>query len=60
MCGIVAAAAMRNIVPNLLEGLKKLEYRGYDLAGLALIDNHQIIRRRAVGALWHWNQNYKT
>ena len=38
MCGIVAAVADRNIVPQLLEGLRKLEYRGYDSAGLALID----------------------
>ena len=38
MCGIVAAVADRNIIPVLLEGLRKLEYRGYDSAGLALID----------------------
>ncbi len=37
MCGIVAAAAAGNIVPVLVEGLKKLEYRGYDSAGLAVI-----------------------
>jgi len=35
MCGIVAAVATRNIVPVLVEGLKKLEYRGYDSAGIA-------------------------
>lgn len=49
MCGIVAAAAKRNIVPVLLEGLKKLEYRGYDSAGLAVIVHHRIERQRAVG-----------
>jgi glutamine---fructose-6-phosphate transaminase (isomerizing) len=38
MCGIVAAIATGNIVPVLLEGLTKLEYRGYDSAGLAVID----------------------
>ena len=38
MCGIVAGVAERNIVPILLEGLKRLEYRGYDSAGLAV--NH--------------------
>jgi glucosamine--fructose-6-phosphate aminotransferase (isomerizing) len=36
MCGIVAAVADRNIVPVLIEGLRKLEYRGYDSAGLAV------------------------
>ncbi len=48
MCGIVAAAARRNIVPVLLEGLRKLEYRGYDSAGLAIIDNG-LHRLRSVG-----------
>ncbi|MDE3020233.1 MAG: glutamine--fructose-6-phosphate transaminase (isomerizing) [Pseudomonadota bacterium] len=38
MCGIVAAIASRNVAPLLLEGLKRLEYRGYDSAGLALLD----------------------
>ena len=37
MCGIVAAIARRNIVPVLIEGLRKLEYRGYDSAGLAIL-----------------------
>jgi glucosamine--fructose-6-phosphate aminotransferase (isomerizing) len=36
MCGIVTAIAAGNIVPVLIEGLNKLEYRGYDSAGLAL------------------------
>ena len=50
MCGIVAAAATgRNIVPVLLEGLRKLEYRGYDSAGLAVINAGRLERRRAVG-----------
>ena len=49
MCGIVAAVADRNIVPVLLEGLRKLEYRGYDSAGLALIDDSGLHRLRAVG-----------
>jgi len=38
MCGIVAAVAQRNVVPILLEGLKRLEYRGYDSAGVAVIN----------------------
>ena len=49
MCGIVAAVADRNIVPVLLEGLRKLEYRGYDSAGLALINESGLQRLRAVG-----------
>ena len=49
MCGIVAAAAGNNIVPVLVEGLKKLEYRGYDSAGLAVIGNTGIERVRSVG-----------
>jgi glucosamine--fructose-6-phosphate aminotransferase (isomerizing) len=49
MCGIVAAAAGKNIVPVLIEGLKKLEYRGYDSAGIAIIGDGAIERVRAVG-----------
>jgi glucosamine--fructose-6-phosphate aminotransferase (isomerizing) len=49
MCGIVAAVAKRNVVPVLIEGLNKLEYRGYDSAGLAYLDNGHINRLRSVG-----------
>jgi glucosamine--fructose-6-phosphate aminotransferase (isomerizing) len=50
MCGIVGAVAQRNVVPILIEGLKRLEYRGYDSAGVAVIDNQRhISRTRAVG-----------
>lgn len=49
MCGIVAAAASNNIVPVLIEGLKKLEYRGYDSAGLAVMGNNALERIRSVG-----------
>src|SRR5512132_1806499 len=38
MCGIVGAVAERNIVPVLLEGLRRLEYRGYDSCGIAYLD----------------------
>ena len=48
MCGIVGAAARRNVVPILIEGLRKLEYRGYDSAGIAIL-NEKIERVRAVG-----------
>ncbi|MBK8164121.1 MAG: glutamine--fructose-6-phosphate transaminase (isomerizing) [Gammaproteobacteria bacterium] len=48
MCGIVGAVAGRNVVPILIEGLSRLEYRGYDSAGVAVI-NGGIRRVRAVG-----------
>ncbi len=49
MCGIVGGIAQRNIVPILIEGLKRLEYRGYDSAGLAVINNKTIFRKRELG-----------
>ena len=49
MCGIVAGIAQRNVVPILLEGLRRLEYRGYDSAGLAVIESSVIKRKREVG-----------
>ncbi|TXI46125.1 glutamine--fructose-6-phosphate transaminase (isomerizing) [Methylophilus sp.] len=48
MCGIVGAVSNRNIVPLLIEGLSRLEYRGYDSAGIAVL-NQSIERARAVG-----------
>jgi len=48
MCGIVGAVSQRNVVPILIEGLSRLEYRGYDSAGVAVI-NGGIKRVRAVG-----------
>ncbi|MCK5925209.1 MAG: class II glutamine amidotransferase, partial [Methylococcales bacterium] len=49
MCGIVGGIAQRNVVPILIEGLKRLEYRGYDSAGLAVIDKNTVHRHREVG-----------
>src|ERR1700757_1063126 len=49
MCGIVGAVAQRNITPILVEGLRRLEYRGYDSAGVAVLDRDRIGLRRAVG-----------
>ena len=45
MCGIVGAVAQRDVSPVLLEGLKRLEYRGYDSAGLAVIDHEMQLQR---------------
>ncbi|HKU78980.1 MAG TPA: glutamine--fructose-6-phosphate transaminase (isomerizing) [Rhodanobacteraceae bacterium] len=49
MCGIVAASTQRDVVPILLAGLHALEYRGYDSAGLAVLDDGQLSRLRAPG-----------
>ena len=50
MCGIVGAIAERNVVEILLEGLRRLEYRGYDSAGVALLDNQgNLTRTRRIG-----------
>jgi glutamine---fructose-6-phosphate transaminase (isomerizing) len=50
MCGIVGAIAERNIVPILMEGLHRLEYRGYDSAGIAVLNGSQHMKRlRTVG-----------
>jgi glucosamine--fructose-6-phosphate aminotransferase (isomerizing) len=50
MCGIVGAAAERDVVPILIEGLRRLEYRGYDSAGLAVLTpEHELARVRTVG-----------
>ena len=49
MCGIVGAIARRNIVPVLVDGLKRLEYRGYDSSGIAVHLGSEITRVRKVG-----------
>ena len=48
MCGIVGAVAKRNIIPVLLEGLKRLEYRGYDSCGVAVVRDAHLQRARSV------------
>src|SRR5437588_11736047 len=50
MCGIVGAVAQRDVVPILMEGLRRLEYRGYDSAGIAVLNGTQHLKRlRTVG-----------
>ena len=50
MCGIVGAVAERDVIPILMEGLRRLEYRGYDSSGIAVIDaKHSLSRVRALG-----------
>ncbi|MFN9209572.1 MAG: glutamine--fructose-6-phosphate transaminase (isomerizing) [Betaproteobacteria bacterium] len=48
MCGIVGAVAQRNIVPLLIEGLRRLEYRGYDSCGVAIHADGEVVRARSV------------
>ena len=49
MCGIVGAVSYRDVVKDLVEGLRRLEYRGYDSAGVAILNDGNIQNRRAVG-----------
>jgi glucosamine--fructose-6-phosphate aminotransferase (isomerizing) len=51
MCGIVGIISNQNVVERLIDGLSRLEYRGYDSAGIATINNAEIARRRAPGKL---------
>lgn len=60
MCGIVGALAERDVVPVLLEGLRRLEYRGYDSAGIAVIDQKDTITRvRSAGKINALEQKIK-
>src|ERR1700730_7604459 len=49
MCGLVGVVAERNALPILMEGLRRLEYRGYDSAGVAVLDHGELARLRTVG-----------
>jgi glutamine---fructose-6-phosphate transaminase (isomerizing) len=51
MCGIVGILGTHQVTPLILEALKRLEYRGYDSAGIATVDDGRLDRRRAVGKL---------
>ena len=58
MCGIVGAVAERNVTPILIEGLQRLEYRGYDSAGVALVQaDGKVQRRREVGKVVNLSNN---
>ena len=58
MCGIVGGICKNNITPLLLEGLKRLEYRGYDSAGVVVLDkDNQLSRARSVGKVANLEQN---
>lgn len=51
MCGIIGVLGKNEVAPILVEALKRLEYRGYDSAGIATVHNNKLDRRRAVGKL---------
>ena len=56
MCGIIGIIGHEPVAPQLLEALKRLEYRGYDLAGVATIESGTLTRRRAEGKLKNLEQ----
>ncbi|MBZ0094158.1 MAG: glutamine--fructose-6-phosphate aminotransferase, partial [Sulfuricella sp.] len=60
MCGIIGAVAQRNVVPILLEGLRRLEYRGYDSAGLAVAVDGGLTRVRKPGRVAELEAEIKT
>jgi glucosamine--fructose-6-phosphate aminotransferase (isomerizing) len=60
MCGIIGYLGDKQVVPILIDGLRRLEYRGYDSAGVAVVRNGQIERRRSAGKLSNLEVAIKT
>jgi glucosamine--fructose-6-phosphate aminotransferase (isomerizing) len=60
MCGIVGAVSSRNVTKILVEGLRRLEYRGYDSAGLAIVDDHKLEIRKEQGKVINLEKSLAT
>ena len=60
MCGIIGYLGDKQVVPILIDGLRRLEYRGYDSAGVAVVRNGQIERRRSAGKLANLEEAIQT
>ena len=61
MCGIIGGICKKNITPVLVNGLKKLEYRGYDSAGVVVLSkNNQLLRARSVGKVINLEENIQS
>ena len=60
MCGIVGAVSSRNVTKILVEGLRRLEYRGYDSAGLAIVDGHKLEIRKEQGKVINLEKSLAT
>jgi glucosamine--fructose-6-phosphate aminotransferase (isomerizing) len=60
MCGIIGCAGIGDAVPDLVEGLRRLEYRGYDSAGIAVLDGDGIGRRRVKGKIRDLEEDLRT
>lgn len=60
MCGIVGIVSSKNVVPSLVEGLKRLEYRGYDSSGIATLVGGDVTRCRAKGKLLNLEEKLKS
>ena len=60
MCGIVGGITSKNIIPLLMDGLKRLEYRGYDSSGLVILSqDNKLVRERAAGKVSNLANNLK-
>ena len=60
MCGIIGGVTNRDITPLLLDGLKRLEYRGYDSSGLVVLSNNNSLNRaRSVGKVTNLEETLK-